>query len=126
MFHLARIQAISLTDRDFQVPAGFDLTSLANRGWARSFTESLKEDHQPIRIKARKEVSERLRRDWFFRYAEREEAADGKVILTYYDHLPSAPYLPCRFGADCEVLEPQELREQMIAHARKVLALYGA
>ena len=126
MFHVTRIEGISLTDRDFEVPGAFDLKRLAGRGWAQSLTESLKRDYPRIRIKVSRKVSEKLRRDWLLRYAEREETPNGKIILTYHqDYLPLGLYFPYRFGTDCEVLEPEELRDQVIEQAKAVLALYG-
>jgi predicted DNA-binding transcriptional regulator YafY len=125
MFHLSRAEGVSLTDRDFEVPQEFELQRLAQRGWARSMAESMKQDYPPIRIKVSERTSERLRGHWLLRYAEREETPDGKVILTYHDHPGSGLSYPYHFGADCEVLEPEELREQVIEQARKVLATYG-
>lgn len=125
MFHMGRIKDIVLTERPFEIPAGFDIRSLAGRPWAGSFVESLKGERPRIRIKVSKGVSERLQREWFLRYAEREETPDGRVILTYHDRLPDGLSFLLRFGADCEVLEPQELRERVIEAARRVLAFYG-
>lgn len=124
MFHVNRIKEISLTDRNFEVPKEFDLKSLADKGWAKSLAESMKRDYPRIRIKVTKEISEKLREDWLLRYANREETEDGKVILTYHDAVESHLYFMYRFGADCEVLEPKELRDQVVEQARKVLALY--
>ncbi len=125
MFHMGRVRAVSLTDRPFEIPREFELENLADRGWAASLIGSLAREHPQIRVKVSQRVSERLRRSWFFRYAEREETADGKVIVTYHDHLPSALHLLRHFGSDCEVLEPSALRDQVVAWARQVLAVYG-
>ena len=84
----------------------------------------MKRDFPRIRIKVTKEVSEALKGDWVLRYADREETEDGKVILTYHDEVESHLYFMYRFGADCEVLEPKELRDRVVEQARKVLALY--
>lgn len=126
MFHLARMKDISATDRVFKVPKEFDLEDLADKGWARSLAESMKHEYPRIRIKVSKAVSRKLREDWLLRYASREETPDGKVVLTYHDSLPSELYFLYRFGTECEVLEPKELRDQVIAQAKKVLELYGA
>lgn len=111
--------------RDEQNRPEFDLEHLAGRSWAQAFAESLKQDQPRIRIKVSQEVSERLRQDWLLRYAEREETPDGKVILTYHGRLPSGLHFLYRFGADCEVLEPQELRARVVEEAKRVLALYA-
>ena len=125
MFHVNRIKEIPLTDRDFEVPEEFDLKSLTDKSWAKSLAESMKRDYPRIRIKVTKEVSEALREDWLLRYADRKETEDGKVILTYHDEVESHLYFMYRFGADCEVLEPEELRDRVVEQARKVLMLYG-
>lgn len=125
MFHLARIDAIRLTDRDFQIPEEFELERLADRSWARSLAESLKREQPRIRIKVTAKLAERLQQSWLLRYAEREVALDGRVILTYHDDPLSALHFVYPFGADCEVLEPAELRQQVVGRARRVLALYG-
>ena len=124
MFHVNRIKEISLTDRDFEVPEEFDLKSLADKGWAKSLAESMKRDCPRIRIKVTKEVSEALKGDWLLRYADRKETPDGKILLTYHDDLPSQLYFMYRFGPDCEVSEPKELRDRVVEQAKKVLAMY--
>jgi predicted DNA-binding transcriptional regulator YafY len=125
MFHLARIEDIAMTDREYETPDTFDLSALQNRGWAEEFVASLEEEQHRIQVKVWKSVSERLRGSWLLRYAGREETGDDKVILTFHDRLPDARYLVCRFGADCEVLEPPELRERMAQYARDLLARHG-
>jgi predicted DNA-binding transcriptional regulator YafY len=125
MFHLSRIERVSRTDRRFEVPQEFELRRLAQRGWAKSLVESLAQDYPRIRIRVSKQVSERLRRDWLLRHAEREETPDGRVLLTYHDHLEPALYYPYRFGPDCEVLEPEELRVQVCEQVRQVLVTHG-
>jgi len=125
MFHLARIEDITLTDRAYETPETFDLAALQNRGWAKEFLASLEQDRQRIRVKVWKSVSERLRGSWSLRYAGREDTDGDKVILTFHDRLPDARYLVCCFGADCEVLEPPELRERVAQYARELLARHG-
>jgi len=124
MFHLHHIEEIALTECNFEIPETFDLKRLGDKGWAQSLAASMKQENPRIRIKVTEEVSDALKKDWLLRYAEREETPDGKVILTFHEDVPSQLYFMYRFGTDCEVLEPEELRDRIVEHARQTLALY--
>jgi predicted DNA-binding transcriptional regulator YafY len=55
-----------------------------------------------------------------------EEHADGSLTLRFpASHFPEVKMEILKFGADCEVLAPQALRDEIASEAARLTALYA-
>jgi predicted DNA-binding transcriptional regulator YafY len=122
---LERIERIVSTDEPFEVPAGFDPNKLLEGAWGIWFDE----DDQPTPIALRFSGDRALRRmgETCWHPSERKERdAEGRLIWTAEIDEPQEMLPWIRgWGADCEVLEPQELREKVMGEVRRQMRVYG-
>jgi predicted DNA-binding transcriptional regulator YafY len=119
-----RIERATLTDETFEVPADFDPNKLLAGAWAIWFDEG----DQPQRVTLRFShfVAKRVRETRWHPSQHIDEDAEGRVIWTAeVDALQEMLPWIRGWGADCEVLEPKELREQMIGETARLARLYG-
>lgn len=121
-YKLERVRWAELTNDAFDVPADFDGAALLRRSWGVMYGED-----EPIHIKVRfsQFVSKRVRETRWHASQILTETADGLVWeADIGDITEIRPWLR-GWGADCEVLEPPELREEMIMEARRLVRVYG-
>lgn len=106
------------------VAAGFDAAELLERKWLRDAME-LWRAGSPARIEMRRDQAERLRRDWYYGNARFEDAADGRVAMSYGEFRPEAAAALVRWlGPGAELLEPLEWRPVVAAGLRELLAAH--
>lgn len=121
---IERIERIMLTDEPFDVPADFDPNTLLAGAWGIWFDE----DDRPTTVTLRFShyVARRVRETLWHPSQRCEEDGDGRVVLTV-DVDAMQEMLPWirGWGADCEVLEPEELREQIKGDVRHLMKRYG-
>lgn len=121
---LERIERISLTDELFDVPADFDPNKLLAGAWNIWFDE----DDRPTTVKLRFShyVARRVRETLWHPSQRSEEDREGRIVLMV-DVDAAQEVLPWirGWGADCEVLEPAELRAQLIGEVRHLMRSYG-
>jgi predicted DNA-binding transcriptional regulator YafY len=66
-----------------------------------------------------------VRHQRWHREQEMEEHADGSLTLRFpASHFPEVKMEILKFGADCEVLAPQALRDEIASEAARLTALY--
>ena len=121
-YKLERIRWAELTDEEFEVPTDFDGVALLRRAWGVMYGED-----EPIHIKVRfsQFVSKRVRETVWHASQQLTETVDGLIWEAGIGDITEIrPWLR-GWGADCEVLEPRELREEMIAEARRLARVYG-
>lgn len=121
---LDRIERIEMTDEPFVVPPSFDPNALLAGAWGIWFDE----DDQPTTVKLRFShfVARRVQ-ETRWHPSQRVEADDeGRILWTAeVDALQEMLPWIRGWGADCEVLEPAELRNQMIGEVRLLMKRYG-
>lgn len=121
---LDRIERIETTDEPFVVPAAFDPNALLAGAWGIWFDE----DDQPTTVKLRFShfVARRVQ-ETRWHPSQRVEADDeGRILWTAeVDALQEMLPWIRGWGADCEVLEPAELRNQMLGEVRLLMKRYG-
>ncbi len=123
-YRVSRVQGVTILPETFTRPAHFDLAAY----WAAStaaFTAAL--PCYLAVVRALPEVLPQMRK---WRYAEIEvvaaPAADGwQRVAVRFETLAEATAYVLGAGAQIEVVEPAELRQQVICHARDIVALYG-
>jgi len=123
---LERIERTPLVlDEPFTVRDDFDLHRLLTGAWGIWFSE----DAQPVTVRLRFTSAQVIRRIGEERWhpSERTERdAEGRLLWIAEIDEPQEMLPWIRgWGADCEVLEPQELREKMIGELRRQMRVYG-
>lgn len=123
---LERIERRPLVlDEPFAVAAGFDPFKLLGGAWSIWFDE----DSQPISVRLRfsgDQVVRRVLEERWHPSQRTERDPEGRLIWAAEvdEPLEMLPWIR-GWGADCEVLEPQELREHVMGELRRQTALYG-
>lgn len=121
-YKLERVRHAELTDESFEIPADFDGPGMLLRAWGVMYGEG-----DPVHVKLRfsPAVRKRVRET---RWHASEALSDTAEGLTWEadigDVTEMRPWIR-GWGADCEVLEPAELREEMMREARRLGRLYG-
>jgi len=115
----------SLLDEHFTVDAGFDPFRLLGGAWGVWFDESA----QAVIVTLRFSGDQAIRRIGEERWhpSERKQRdAEGRLVWTAEIDEPQEmlPWIRS-WGADCEVLAPQELREKLIGEVRRQMRMYG-
>jgi len=123
---IERIERTPLVlDEHFIVDAEFDPFRLLGGAWGIWFDEGA----QPITVTLRFSGEQAIRRVGEERWhpSERKERdAEGRLVWTAEIDEPQEMLPWIRgWGADCEVLGPQELREKMIGEVRRQMRMYG-
>jgi CRISPR-associated endonuclease/helicase Cas3 len=122
---LERIERIELTDEPFAVPASFDANKLLAGAWGIWFDEV--DQPQPVALRfsgeqAIRRVSETI---WHPSQQTERDGAGRLLWRAAIDELHEMLPWIRGWGADCEVLEPQELREQVLGEVRRLARAYG-
>jgi CRISPR-associated endonuclease/helicase Cas3 len=122
---LERIERIIVTDEPFEVPPDFDPNALLAGAWGIWFDE----EDRPARVELRFSGAQATRRlcetVWHPSQQLREEP-DGRLVWSAEIDEPQEMLPWVRgWGADVEVLAPQELREQVLAELRRQVRVYG-
>ncbi len=124
-FKLERIQRIELVvpTRTYTIPEDFDPRELLADAWGIWYTEA-----EPVEVVLRfhPRVAHRVRETQWHRSEQVEEQPDGSLIWRARVAEPQEMLPWIRgWGADVEVLEPRELREQVMGEAKAMAELYG-
>ena len=123
-YRVSRIEGLELTDDLYTRPADFDLAAY----WERSketFRENL--PRYPVTVRARLDVTERLRSHRYVRVVSEAQDEDGWVRL---ELLFEVAWEACEcllgFGPTAQVLAPAELRRKVFNQAWETVQLYTA
>jgi predicted DNA-binding transcriptional regulator YafY len=120
-YKLERIQQAELTNDAFAISPAFK-PELLQQAWGVMYG-----DEQPVRVYLRfsAQVTSRVRETRWHPSQELKLTRDGcEWMATIGDTLEIEPWIR-GWGADCEVLEPAQLRESTIEHVRRMLTVYG-
>lgn len=120
---LDRIERAVLSDETFEIPANFDPNKLLSGAWAIWFDEADKP--QSVTLRFSHFVAGRVRENRWHPSERIEDDAEGRLIWTAeVDAIQEMLPWIRGWGADCEVLEPEELRTQMMGEAARLSRLY--
>jgi CRISPR-associated endonuclease/helicase Cas3 len=122
-FKLERIQRIELTDRPYTIPDDFDPRRLLAEAWGVWYTEA---EPVEVALKFHPRVAQRVRETRWHRSEAVEEQPDGSLLWRARVAEPQEMLNWIRgWGADVEVLSPEELREALVREVRKMARVYG-
>jgi predicted DNA-binding transcriptional regulator YafY len=122
-FKLERIErAVLLKDEPFDLPLDFDGPGLLKKAWVVMFGE-----REPVTIKLRftSRVVTRLKETLWHPTQQIYDTVEGcMMILSIGDTLEIENWIRS-WGPDCEVLEPQDLRDKLISDILRSARTYG-
>lgn len=118
-----RIERIEMTRDPYEIPDDFDPHDLLANAWGIWYSEN-----KPVEVVLRfhPRVAARVRETQWHRSEQVEEQPDGYLIWRARVAEPKEmmPWLR-GWGADCEVLEPKELREKFCVEAQRLVEIYS-
>lgn len=123
-FKIMRIERASLTTEPFEIPNDFDEQTLLQHAWGIWYAE--KEPVEVVlRFKAGK-AAQRLQESIWHPQETVEVLADGDCIwrANVDEWQEMLPWIR-GWGADCEVVEPHDLRETLMGEAKMMAENYG-
>lgn len=124
-YRVARIRDATATDETFDRPAGFDLAAFWTES-SRRFVSNLPQ--YPVELRAAPGLPERMRLGIRWAKVQRVDppGTDGwcRMAIQFETASDAVEYL-AGFGPSVEVLEPVELREQLLALAQSLVAFYS-
>lgn len=120
---IERIERAEILQKEgYQIPAEFDPRHLLGDAWGIWYT-----DNEPVEVvlKFHRNVAGRLRETRWHRSEEETELQDGSILWKARVAEPQEmiPWIRA-WGADCEVLEPRELRASLTREAQELAELY--
>jgi len=123
-FKIERIEQAELSIQTFSIPEEFDQEELLRYAWGIWYEEG-----GPITVKLRffpGEASRRLKESIWHPTQKISDSEDGGCIweAQVAEWQEMVPWIR-GWGADCEVVEPRELREALEKEARRLARLYG-
>jgi len=121
-FKVERIRRAELLKEQYSIPPGFDPRRLLRDAWGIWYTEA---EPQTVSLRFHLRVADRLRESRWHGSEEIEENTDGYLIWRAQIAEPREMLPWIRgWGADVEVLEPQELRNELKQEVIKFLQIY--
>ena len=122
-FKMERIARAQLTDEPFELPQDFDGPALLQSAWGVMY------GHEPVEVRLRfsPRVTRRVKESVWHPSQRIEDCEDGGCFFTVCVSMPleMKPWIR-GWGADCEVLAPQELRQQLEEEVRRAVQMYAS
>lgn len=120
---IERIEKVELAQEHYEIPAEFDPRDLLADAWGIWYTEN---ESVEVTLKFSRNVAERLKETRWHRSEEETELEDGSILWKAKVAEPQEMLPWIRgWGADCEVVEPRELRMALLRETQKLSVLYG-
>ncbi len=121
-FKLERIEHIELTEEPFTIPADFDGPAQLAKAWG-----IMSGDEEPVTVHLRFShfVTKRVKETQWHPSQQISDTPQGCEWKAQIGDTLEIENWIRGWGADCEVIEPQALREKMIRETRRLLHLYG-
>jgi CRISPR-associated endonuclease/helicase Cas3 len=120
-YKLERIRYAELTDTSFELLPDFDGPALLRRAWGVMYGDG---ECTHIKLRFSQFVNRRVRETRWHPSETVTETSEGLFWeADIGDVTEIRPWIRT-WGADCEVLEPDDLREEMMAEARRLARLY--
>jgi len=120
-FKMERIQRAELIEETFELPHGFDGPALLRSAWGVMYGEAPVE----VRLRFSPRVTRRVKESVWHPTQRIEDCEDGGCIFTVRVSMPleMKPWIR-GWGADCEVLEPQSLRNDIAEDISRIASIY--
>ena len=122
VYKMERIDFAELTNTSFEVPADFDGPALLSRAWGVMYGD---EELVEVRLRFSHWVTKRVKETLWHPSQQIKDTADGcEWTAQIGDTLEIENWIR-GWGADCEVLAPEELRQGMMNEVKRLAHLYG-
>jgi len=122
-YKLERIRAATLTRTEYRIPKEFPGLDILKSAWSIIYGEELTR----VTLRFSPSVRQRVLETRWHPSEEKKDDPDGPGYLLWTaqiaDTTDMRPWIR-GWGADCEVLEPKELREMLAREAKKMAELY--
>ncbi len=121
-FKLERIEHVELTKEPFTIPVDFDGPALLTKAWG-----IMSGDEEPVTVRLRftHYVTKRVKETQWHPSQQIIDTPQGcEWTAQIGDTLEIENWIR-GWGADCEVIEPEKLREKMISDVRGLVRKYG-
>jgi len=121
IFKVERIEAIELTGETYTIPADFD----ANRYFSAAWGIVVEGEGQTVRLKFSLEIARLMEETIWHPSQVLEKQADGSVIMTLkvFNTYELVTWI-LGWGEKVEVLEPAELRKEVLQTAKAMVKIY--
>ncbi len=122
-FKVERIRKAELLKETFQIPDDFDATELLAGSWGIFYGE----EETTVKLRFSPEVTRRVKESTWHQSQQIEDLPDGGCLFTVVvaSAVEITPWIRS-WGAECEVLEPVELREEIAEEMTRGARLYAA
>jgi predicted DNA-binding transcriptional regulator YafY len=120
---IERIERIELTAEKYQIPDDFHPEELLKYAWGIWYTE---EEPYEVVLKFSPRVVRRVGETRWHRTEQVTPQEDGSLLWQAWiaEPLEMLPWIR-GWGADCEVVAPQKLRNELAMEAEKLKRVYG-
>lgn len=121
-YKLERIEFAEMTDEAFTIPTDFDGPDRLSRAWGVMYG-----DEEPVTVRLRFShfAARRLKETLWHPSQTIVDTPQGCEWTALIGDVVEIENWIRGWGADCEVLEPVELREKLIDHVRRQARMYG-
>jgi predicted DNA-binding transcriptional regulator YafY len=122
IFKIERIENIQETSETYTIPADFDANEYLSAAW----DISVEGDVKTVKLKFKPVVARIIQESMWHPSQVLETRKDGSVLMTLnvMDTMEFFRWL-LRWGDDVEVLEPPEIRDEVIETAKAMRKVYG-
>jgi CRISPR-associated endonuclease/helicase Cas3 len=123
-YKIERISSATLTRQEFAIPEDFPGLSLLRNAWSIFYGEAVTAVVLRFHPDVRRRVQESF---WHSSQQLQDDPAMPGYLLFQVEVADTTDLKPWirTWGANCEVLEPSELREEMMGESRRLAYLYG-
>lgn len=99
----------------------FDIADLLGHAWLKTAMDTWRQ-RAPVRLRITPEQAQRLRQDWYYRFARYEPCDDGKVLMTFGEGDVELVLALVRWlGPGAELLSPVAWRDTLRAQLESML-----
>lgn len=107
------------------VTAAFTINDLLGRTWLANAMQKWRGE-APVQVRITAQQAAILRQDWYYRYADYSERADGDWLMTFGEDNPQLVLDLLRWlGPGAELLKPQAWRADLYEELLRMAALYA-
>ncbi|MEA3349011.1 MAG: WYL domain-containing transcriptional regulator [Chloroflexota bacterium] len=122
-FKIERIRTIELLEAEYAIPKQFDPWEQLKDAWGIWFTD---DDAVTVELKFSRKVAKRVCETQWHHTEETKELEDGSLLWRAQVAEPQEMLPWIRgWGADCEVVGPEELREKLMGDTKAMAEEYG-
>ena len=122
-FNIERMRSAKILREEYEIPETFDSGELLRHAWGIWYSEAEPEE---VILRFHPQVVRRVRESRWQRGEETELQADGYLLWRAKVAEPKEMLPWIRgWGENCEVLEPVELRGQLMLEVQRLASIYG-